>query len=138
MHIISQHIPWTITIKKYSIIRCKDVIAAVHKELQEKMTLPEYFATPSEKRAIVDAVNERETDNPRSKRKWIEVKPKEAGKKPTKRAGDRYRVDYLDQLTSFKGLLHDASLIEERMGHDEEAQEDTWVMILGFSNEKLA
>jgi len=135
MTIVCKQIPWTITIKKYSVIRCKDVIDAVYAALQEKMTIPEYFIASSEKRKIMDAVNERETENPRSKRRWIVYKDQRGKEK--RRAGDRFRIDYLDQLVLFKGLYHDPDLIADRLAHDPDAQEDAWVMSLGFSAERL-
>ena len=59
MVIISKYLPWSITIKKYSPIRCKDVIEAVYDALQEPITASEYWIASPEKRKIMQAVNER-------------------------------------------------------------------------------
>ena len=59
MVIICKYLPWSITLKKYSAIRCKDVIEAVYNALQEPITASEFWIANPEKRKIMQAVNER-------------------------------------------------------------------------------
>ncbi|KAF8342647.1 uncharacterized protein EI90DRAFT_772020 [Cantharellus anzutake] len=135
MIIISKYLPWSISIKKYSAIRCKDVVEAVYNTLQEKISASEFWIASPEKRKIMQAVNERETDNSRSKRKYITTRIKG---REIERLDTPLRVDFLDQMTLFKGLYHDPKMISERLAHDPESIEDAWVLSLGFSPDEDA
>jgi len=132
MVIICKYLPWSITIKKYSPIRCKDVIEAVYDALQEPITASEFWIASPEKRKIMQAVNERETENPRSKRKYIATRIKG---KDVERLDSPLRVDFLDRMTLFKGLYHDPRMISERLAHDPESIDDAWVMALAYSSD---
>jgi len=132
MVIICKYLPWSISIKKYSPIKCKDVIEAVYNALQEQVTASEFWIASPEKRKIMQAVNERETENPRSKRKYITTRIKG---REVERLEAPLRADFLDRMTLFKGLYHDSKMISERLAHDPESIEDAWVMALAFSSD---
>jgi len=100
----------------------------VYASLQERLTVGEYYMAGPEKRRLIDAVNEKETNNSSSKRKWITTRVN--GHERT-RLDQPYRVDILDRQVLFKGLFYDRRIIAERLAHDPEAQEDAWVLSLG-------
>lgn len=56
MYIVADELPWAITIKRYNIITCQDVLDAIFKTLQEPIKRDEFFAANAKKRAQITKI----------------------------------------------------------------------------------
>ena len=56
MYIVAEELPWAISIKRYNIITCQDVLDNIYKALQEPVKRDEFFAANPKKRAQVTKV----------------------------------------------------------------------------------
>jgi hypothetical protein len=50
MYIVAEELPWAISIKRYNVITCQDVLDAIYKALREPIKRDEFFATNPKKR----------------------------------------------------------------------------------------
>ena len=50
MYIVAEELPWAISIKRYNVITCQDVLDAIYKALREPIKRDEFFAANPKKR----------------------------------------------------------------------------------------
>jgi len=111
MVLVSQSLPWPITIARFSNIRVEDVLSAIFKTLQEEMTVGEYYLqAPSDRTRVEEYLR----------------KPGAPRRKP----GEWLRVDQMCNTVKFSGLINKDAVIKERMVHDPDEMDDAWVVVL--------
>ena len=57
MYIVAEELPWAISIKRYNVITCQDVLDAIFKALREPIKRDEFFAANPKKRHQITKIS---------------------------------------------------------------------------------
>jgi len=57
MYIVAEELPWAISIKRYNVITCQDVLDAIYKALREPIRRDEFFAANPKKRHQITKIS---------------------------------------------------------------------------------
>jgi len=128
MYIVAEELPWAISIKRYNVITCQDVLDAIYKALREPIKRDEFFAANPKKRHQITKISLTEARDPSSERQpvWNESKD-------ISRPADPLRIDWLGALTDFRGLFIDDKVLHERCTWQIDDLQDAWVLDLGLN-----
>jgi len=130
MYIVAEELPWAISIKRYNVITCKDVLESIYNALREPIKRDEFFAANPKKRHQISKIVIKVAEDPDSDRPLVWNKSKDVSRSP-----DPLRIDWLDAVTDFRGLYIDERILRERCTWKIDDLQDAWVLDLGLNDD---